>query len=179
MKDGKFDTEGITEILSKQSQIPSVSSSEVKKCSGTRALRDNLSDLKAQVAANQKGISLMKDLISEYSLPVVLAYMKHVQKNCEDSVRQVLKELSVRRNLKQPVDSLYASDFMDDGSRIQLKVTIDSRDGSAVFDFTGTSPQVCGNLNAPRAVTYSAVIYCLRCLVKKEIPLNHGLSFSF
>ena len=63
---------------------------------------------------------------------------------------------------------------MDDGTRIALKVTIDQRDGSAVFDFEGTGPEIHGNLNAPPAVTYSAVIYSLRCMVKDDIPLNQG-----
>lgn len=67
-----------------------------------------------------------------------------------------------------------SSDFMDDGTEVRLTVTIDRRDGSAVFDFEGTGPQVLGNTNAPRAVTYSAAIYALRCLVRRDIPLNGG-----
>jgi 5-oxoprolinase (ATP-hydrolysing) len=76
--------------------------------------------------------------------------------------------------LAAPVGSVEAEDFMDDGTRIALKVTIDQRDGSAVFDFQGTGPEIHGNLNAPPAVTYSAVIYSLRCMVKDDIPLNQG-----
>lgn len=69
---------------------------------------------------------------------------------------------------------MQSSDHMDDGTEVRLTVTIDRRDGSAVFDFEGTGPQVYGNTNAPRAVTYSAVIYALRCLVRRDIPLNGG-----
>jgi 5-oxoprolinase (ATP-hydrolysing) len=81
--------------------------------------------------------------------------------------------ISLEQNLA-PVGSLIAEDCMDDGSVIRLKLTIDREHGSAVFDFAGTSPQTLGNWNAPPAVTYSAVIYCLRCLVKQAIPLNQG-----
>jgi 5-oxoprolinase (ATP-hydrolysing) len=87
----------------------------------------------------------------------------------------MLCALSISQGLKE-VDSLSASDHMDDGTEIVVKVTIDRRNGlgGAVFDFTGTGPQVYGNINAPRAVTYSAIIYTLRCLVQKDIPLNQG-----
>merc|ERR1719445_1524080 len=69
---------------------------------------------------------------------------------------------------------LHAEDYMDDGSRISLKVCIDQVEGSAVFDFSGTGPEVWGNINAPKAVTHSALIYSLRCLVGQDIPLNQG-----
>ncbi len=69
---------------------------------------------------------------------------------------------------------LQAEDFMDDGSRLSLKVKIDNKTGSAVFDFAGTGPQVWGNTNAPRAVTFSAIIYCLRCMIGHDVPLNQG-----
>lgn len=65
-----------------------------------------------------------------------------------------------------------ASDFMDDGSEIKLKMTVDGALGQASFDFTGTDPEMYGNCNAPRAITSSAIIYCLRCLVNADIPLN-------
>ncbi|ELR11567.1 5oxoprolinase [Acanthamoeba castellanii str. Neff] len=140
---------------------------------GTRNLRDNMSDLKAQVAANNKGIHLVGELIEEYGLEVVQAYMFHVQNNAEQAVREMLRTLSEEHGL-DPVDHLYAEDFMDDGTPIRLKITIDRNDGTAVFDFAGTGHEIYGNLNAPRAVTMSAVIYCLRCLVRREIPLNQG-----
>jgi 5-oxoprolinase (ATP-hydrolysing) len=140
---------------------------------GTRNLNDNLSDLRAQVAANQKGIVLMTQLIKQYSLEVVQAYMFHIQHSAELAVRDMLCVLSQKQGL-DTLGSLEALDYMDDGTKIQLKITIDRKDGSAVFDFTGTGKEVYGNTNAPKAVTYSAIIYCLRCLVKQDIPLNQG-----
>ena len=85
----------------------------------------------------------------------------------------MLKTLSVREDLAE-VDILEANDFLDDGSEIVLKLTIDRREGSAIFDFSGTGPELWGNLNAPRAVTHSAILYSLRCLIDQEIPLNQG-----
>ena len=141
--------------------------------SGARLLSDNLSDLKAQIAANQRGIDLLLEMVDHYSLDVVQAYMRHIQANAEEAVRQMLTDLSEREGL-QEVDSLSAQDYLDDGSPIVLKITIDRRDGSAVFDFTGTGPELWGNLNAPRAVTNSAILYGLRCLIRQDIPLNQG-----
>ena len=106
-------------------------------------------------------------------LEIVQAYMHHIQNNAEEAVRNMLKELSLREGLAE-VDTVKARDFLDDGSEILLRLTINRRDGSAVFDFTGTGPELWGNLNAPRAVTYSAILYCLRCLIDQEIPLNQG-----
>ena len=112
-------------------------------------------------------------VIAQYSLEVVLAYMTHVQQNAERAVRDMLRRLSLRHQLAE-VGTLHASDHMDDGTEIRLRLTVDRRDGSAVFDFSGTGPQVFGNINAPRSVTMSAVIYSVRCLVNEEIPLNQG-----
>jgi len=83
----------------------------------------------------------------------------------------MLKHISFSHGLAE-VDTIIAHDQMDDGSEIRLALTIDRRDGSAIFDFTGTSEEILGNCNAPRSITSSAVIYCLRCLVDSEIPLN-------
>ena len=135
-------------------------------CTGSRNLVDNIADLQAQISANQKGIELVSELIDEYGLAHVQAYMKFIQKQAEKCVRDLLK--------KQESAILKATDFMDDGTKIELTVTIDKNTGSAVFDFSGTDNQIQGNLNAPKAVTYSAVIYCLRCLVNFDIPLNQG-----
>ena len=140
-------------------------------CSGTRTLQENISDLKAQIAANNKGIQLVSDLIEEYSLAVVQSYMTYIQENAEVAVRGMLKSYA-KNSSKTTV--LSAEDFMDDGSKIRLEITIDSELGTGRFDFTGTSPQVWGNINAPKAVTMSAIIYCLRCLVGQDIPLNQG-----
>jgi len=128
---------------------------------------------KAQVAANHKGIKLMEDLIAQYSLEVVQQYMKYIQANAEEAVREMLCDISRKHGLGE-LGTVSAEDFMDDGSRIRLSLTIDRRDGSALFDFTGTSPEVYSNTNAPPAVTYRAIIYCLRCQVKRDIPLNQG-----
>jgi 5-oxoprolinase (ATP-hydrolysing) len=171
VREGQFQEEGITELLMSPAKMPR--ESWQAPCSGTRNLSDNLSDLRAQVAANNKGIGLVNDLINKYGLDVVHAYMRYVQENAELAVREMLKDLSLRHNLKA-VDSLYASDSMDDGATIRLKLTIDREHGTAVFDFTGTDPEIYGNINAPRAVTTSAIIYCLRCLVKRVVPLNQG-----
>jgi 5-oxoprolinase (ATP-hydrolysing) len=160
---GHFDEERITELLLKEP-------AKHPGCSGTRCLADNINDLKAQVAANQKGINLISSLISDYGEDVVQFYMHNIQDNAELSVRNLLREVSTRFKGQD----LSATDYMDDGSPIKLKITIDADKGEAVFDFTGTGPEVYGNINAPQAVTYSAIIYCLRCLIKEDIPLNQG-----
>jgi 5-oxoprolinase (ATP-hydrolysing) len=161
VRDGKFQEEGITDILQSPGKLPGNS--------GTRNLRDNLSDLRAQVAANNSGIRLLKDLVHEHGLRVVEAYMDFIQNNAELSVRNMLKEFASKHGTK-----VSAVDHMDDGSPICLSIEINPETGSAVFDFTGTGPQVLGNHNAPPAVTYSAVIYSLRSLVAQTIPLNQG-----
>ena len=143
-------------------------------CSGTRCLQDNLSDLKAQIAANQKGIVLVSELIDYYGLEVVQSYMNYIQENAEVAVREMLMEIGKRVKAETGKSVLHAEDFMDDGSRLNLSVTIDTADGTATFDFTGSGTQVWGNTNAPRAVTFSALIYSLRCMVGHDIPLNQG-----
>jgi 5-oxoprolinase (ATP-hydrolysing) len=140
---------------------------------GTRNLTDNLSDLRAQVAANHRGVLLMQQLIDEFGLRTVLAYMHHVKQSAEEAVREMLVQVSLRHNLR-PIDTVEAVDYMDDGSPIRLRLTIDRGARTALFDFAGTGEQVAGNWNAPRAVTFSAVIYALRCQVKRDVPLNQG-----
>lgn len=141
---------------------------------GTRGLANNISDLKAQIAANQKGIQLVSELIDIYKLHVVQAYMKYIQENAEIAVRDMLKEIA-RQTLKRTGTTvLYAEDKMDDGSPIKLKIHIDETNGSALCDFTGSGYQVHGNCNAPKAITLSALIYCLRCMVGHDVPLNQG-----
>ncbi|KAL8903923.1 MAG: hypothetical protein Q9207_003603 [Kuettlingeria erythrocarpa] len=163
VSEGKFDEERITDLLlNEPAQYP--------ECSGTRCLADNLNDLKAQIAANQKGIGLISALIEDYGEDVVQFYMRNIQNNAELSVRNLLKDVSRRFEGQD----LSATDYMDDGSAIKLKITIDAEKGEAVFDFAGTGPEVYGNINAPEAVTYSAIIYCLRCLISEDIPLNQG-----
>lgn len=141
---------------------------------GTRNLADNISDLKAQIAANHKGIQLVRELIDVYSLEVVQAFMLHIQKNAAECVRDMLKEIAADARQRTGHTVLYAKEFMDDGSPIVLTVTINEGYGTAVFDFTGTGYEVYGNCNAPRAITLSAIIYCIRAMVGYEIPLNQG-----
>ncbi|PRT55928.1 5-oxoprolinase [Wickerhamiella sorbophila] len=159
---GKFDYDGIVKLLYEDpAQYPG--------CSGSRSLSDSISDLKAQIAANHKGIQLLKLLCDEYSLKVVQLYMNGIQTNAEHSIRQLLKSVAEKHGTK-----LHGVDALDDGTNIELTVTIDAETGTAKFDFTGTGPQVKGNLNAPRAITSSAILYCLRTMVKDNIPLNQG-----
>ena len=177
VENGVFNEEGITELLQSPGKIKRKPGETAIK--GTRLLSDNISDMKAQVAANQRGIDLLLEMVEHFTmekttgLQIVQAYMHHIQSNAEEAVRNMLKELSLREGLAE-VDTVEASDFLDDGSELFLRLTIDRRDGSAIFDFTGTGPELWGNLNAPRAVTHSAILYSLRCLIDQEIPLNQG-----
>ncbi|XP_071726369.1 5-oxoprolinase 1 [Rutidosis leptorrhynchoides] len=171
---GIFQEDGITKLL----KFPSCDESASIKIPGTRRLQDNLSDLHAQIAANQRGIVLIKELIEHYGLKTVQAYMVYVQKNAEEAVREMLKSMpeKVSVNSVSSGDSITIEekDYMDDGSSIHLKLTINYKKGEAFFDFSGTTPEVYGNWNSPEAVTKAAVIYCLRCLVDVDIPLNQG-----
>lgn len=167
---GLFQEEGIVKLL----QFPR-SDESAYNIPGTRRLPDNLSDLRAQVAANQRGISLIKELIEQYGLNTVQAYMKYVQINAEGAVREMLKSVAAKFSYNEGgYVTIEEEDYMDDGSVIHLKLVIDTDKGEASFDFSGTSPEVYGNWNAPEAVTAAAVIYCLRCLVDVDIPLNQG-----
>ncbi|KAL3520218.1 hypothetical protein ACH5RR_018367, partial [Cinchona calisaya] len=175
VENGIFQEEGITKLL----KFPR-SDNSTYNIPGTRRLQDNLSDLHAQVAANQRGISLIKELIEQYGLETVQAYMNYVQDNAEGAVREMLKSVASsfvsESNNSKEGDSvtIEEEDYMDDGSVIHLKLTIDCKKGEAFFDFSGTSPEVYGNWNAPEAVSAAAVIYSLRCLVNVDIPLNQG-----
>lgn len=169
---GTFQEEGIIKLL----KFPYSDDVSALKVPGTRRIEDNLSDLRAQVAANQRGIFLIKELIEQYGLETVQSYMTHVQVNAEEAVREMLKSVAARVSSEsgKKIVTIEEEDFMDDGSMIHLKLSIDSEKGEAFFDFSGTSPEVYGNWNAPEAVTAAAVIYCLRCLVNVDIPLNQG-----
>ncbi|CAM9353868.1 unnamed protein product, partial [Hapterophycus canaliculatus] len=165
---GAFDEKGVSELLLAPGERGD------KACSGTRNLQDNLSDLRAQVAANTRGVVLLQGLVAEYGLDVISAYMGHIQDNAEAAVRQMLVEFSLNMGLDE-VGTVSAEDFMDDGTPIRLAVTVDRTQRSAIFDFEGTGAEVLGNLNAPPAVTASAVIYALRCLLPgdaADVPLN-------
>ncbi|EOO01228.1 putative 5-oxoprolinase protein [Phaeoacremonium minimum UCRPA7] len=162
VSEGVFNEEEITRLLL-------VEPAKHPGCSGTRKLYDNISDLKAQIAANMKGISLIRALIAEFGLSTVHRYMYAIQTTAEIAVRELMKA-TLAKYKGRPLEAV---DYMDDGTPIKLKISI-NEDGSATFDFTGTGPQVLGNTNAPIAITHSAIIYCLRCLVNSAIPLNQG-----
>ena len=166
-----FQEEEITKILLAPERItPEPGRPKIR---GARLLKNTISDLKAQVAANQKGSQLILQIVADYGLDVVQAYMKHVQDAAEEAVRVRLRSLSASKN-SALLDSVTAVDYLDDGSPIALKLTIDRIHGSVVFDFDGTGSEIWGNLNAPKAVTKSAVLYSLRCLIQKDLPLNDG-----
>ena len=162
VEEGRFNEEAITKLLLEDP-------AQYDGCSGTRCLQDNISDLKAQIAANKRGITLIKGLINEFGLSTVHRYMYAIQRASDIAVRELLKQ-KYEEFGKKP---LKAVDYMDDGTPIALEITI-APDGSAVFDFEGTGPQVYGNTNAPVAITNSAIIYCLRALISSDIPLNQG-----
>jgi len=161
---GNFDQDGIVKLLHEDpAQYPG--------CSGSRSLGDSLSDMKAQIAANNKGIQLLHALAGEFSLPIVQKYMVAIQDNAEATVRQMLRGFAERVGAPYKVRSM---DHLDDGSPLALEVRIDPDTGSAEFDFSGTGLQLFGNLNAPRAITYSAILYALRTMISQDIPLNQG-----
>ncbi|MFS8496957.1 MAG: hydantoinase B/oxoprolinase family protein, partial [Micromonosporaceae bacterium] len=124
----------------------------------------NLADLRAQIAACAKGIEEVRRMIDHFGLDVVQAYMRHVQDNAEEAVRRVIDALS---------DGEYTYE-MDSGATIRVKVTVDRQARSATIDFTGTSPQLATNFNAPTSVATAAVLYVFRTLVADDIPLNDG-----
>jgi 5-oxoprolinase (ATP-hydrolysing) len=164
VEEGRFNEKEITKLLLEDP-------AQYDGCSGTRCLQDNISDLKAQIAANKRGITLIKGLISEFGLSTVHRYMYAIQRASDIAVRELLKQ-KYEEFGKKP---LKAVDYMDDGTPIALEITISPENGfSATFDFAGTGPQVYGNTNAPVAITNSAIIYCLRALISSDIPLNQG-----
>ena len=124
----------------------------------------NIADLRAQVAANEKGVPELKRMVAHFGLDVVRAYMGHVQDNAEECVRRVIGVLT---------DGEFAYE-MDNGAMIRVKITIGADRRSATIDFTGTSDQLPSNFNAPSAVVYAAVLYVFRTLVDDDIPLNAG-----
>ena len=124
----------------------------------------NVADIKAQVAANEKGVQELGRVVGQYGWPVVSAYMRHVMDNAEESVRRVIERLGSGRFVYK----------MDNGRDLCVAVTVDRASRSAVVDFTGTGAQHEGNFNSPPAVTRAAVLYVFRCLVGDDIPLNDG-----
>lgn len=130
----------------------------------SRAPDTNLADLRAQIAANEKGIAELRRMVDQFGHDVVQAYMRHVRDNAEESVRRIIAGLG---------DGSYRYET-DGGAVIQVALRVDREHRSAVIDFTGTSPQQPGNFNAPKSVVMAAVLYVFRTLVADDIPLNSG-----
>ena len=123
-----------------------------------------MADLRAMIAANEKGVQELRRMVGEFGLDTVHAYMQHVQDNAEEAVRRVIDVLK---------DGEFAYE-MDHGAIIKVKITLDKATRSGIIDFTGSSAQVANNFNAPSAVCYAAVLYVFRSLVDDDIPLNAG-----
>lgn len=129
-----------------------------------RNIDQNLADLRAQVAANEKGVQELRRMVAHFGLDVVQAYMQHVQNNAEESVRRA-------------IDALKDGEFsyeLDSGAHIKVAVRVNPESRSATVDFTGTSDQLNSNFNAPKAVCMAAVLYVFRTLVNDDIPMNQG-----
>jgi 5-oxoprolinase (ATP-hydrolysing) len=124
----------------------------------------NIADLAAQVAANEKGVQELHRMVKDFGLAVVHAYMDHVRANAAEQVRRVIDRLK---------DGSFTYE-MDDGAKVAVAVTVDRNKRSAKVDFTGTSPQLGNNFNAPSAVAKAAVLYVFRTLIDDEIPMNAG-----
>src|SRR5262249_38328075 len=129
-----------------------------------RNIEQNMADLRAMIAANEKGVQELRRMVEHFGLEVVHAYMQHVQDNAEEAVRRVIEVLK-------------GGEFqyeMDNGAVISVKISNDRGQRSATIDFTGTSAQLPNNYNAPSAVCMAAVLYVFRTLVDDDIPLNGG-----
>ncbi|MDH6085084.1 hydantoinase B/oxoprolinase family protein [Umezakia ovalisporum] len=151
VKQGKFQENQVKELLTNH-PYPA------------RNPQQNIADFKAQIAANERGVQELRKMVAQYGIDTVQTYMKFVQDNAEESVRRSI-------NLLKNGSFSYP---MDNGAKIQVTVTIDRDNRSATIDFTGTSPQINNNFNAPKAVTQAAVLYVFRTLVEDNIPLNAG-----
>jgi 5-oxoprolinase (ATP-hydrolysing) len=130
----------------------------------SRNPQQNMADLKAQIAANEKGVQELRKMVDTFGLDVVLAYMRHVQDNAEESVRRVITRLK-NGEFTLPLDN---------GAQIKVAIRVDTQAREAEIDFSGTSPQQTNNFNAPTAVCMAAVLYVFRTLVDDDIPLNAG-----
>ncbi|MFH1108057.1 MAG: hydantoinase B/oxoprolinase family protein [Planctomycetota bacterium] len=131
----------------------------------SRTPDENLADIAAQVAANQRGVHGLMEMVARYGVDVVHGYMHHIQDAAERKMRSAIRKL--------PEGVHRFEDRLDDGSAIRLAVAVEG--DCATLDFTGTGPVLKGNLNANRAIVTSAVLYCLRCLIDEDIPLNSGV----
>jgi 5-oxoprolinase (ATP-hydrolysing) len=147
-------------VLREQEMLALLASGEYP----SRNPAQNMGDLKAQIAANEKGVQELRRMVDQFGLDVVQAYMRHVQDNAEESVRRVITRLK---------DGQFTLP-LDNGAQIRVAIRVHAASRSADIDFTGTSPQQSNNFNAPRAVCMAAVLYVFRTLVSDEIPLNAG-----
>lgn len=129
-----------------------------------RNVDQNIADLRAQIAANEKGVQELQRMVNHFGLAVVQAYMNHVQDNAEESVRRVIHRLSSGR-FEYP---------MDNGAVIRVLITVNKETRSVTLDFTGTSPQQSSNFNAPLSISRAAALYVFRTLVDDDIPMNEG-----
>ena len=162
VEDGKFRESEFIELLT-DSDYPA------------RNLDERINDIKAQIAAVNKGISELNNLVKKYGDTVVTSYMKYIRQNSAEAMSDAL-EFYVKRYGKKEVRF---EDYLDDGSRISVRIAIFENpkvfpSHNAIVDFEGTDPQLDGNLNAPVAVTKAAVLYVFRLLINKDIPLNSG-----
>ena len=148
---GNFREDAVTEILSNHTYP-------------ARNIKQNIADFKAQIAANNRGVTELVKMVEQYGLETVQAYMQFVQDNAEQAVKNAIA-------LLQDGEFTYK---MDNNAKIKVKVAIDRQDHRATIDFTGTSAQQDTNFNAPAAVTQAAVLYVFRTLVDDAIPLNAG-----
>ena len=151
VEEGNFKETAVREILSNHTYP-------------ARNIDQNIADFKAQIAANNRGVNQLLEMVQEYGLSTVQTYMQFVQNNAELAVKKAIANLT---------DSEFTYP-MDNGATIQVKVTVDRHNSRATVDFTGTSPQLKSNFNAPSAVTQAAVLYVFRTLVDDAIPLNAG-----
>ncbi len=149
---GRFREEELTELLTNHPWP-------------VRNVHQNIADLKAQIAANEKGVNELRKMIAQFGLDVVEAYMGHVQDNAAESVRSVLDRLP------EHSECSYATDT---GQTIKVKITVDKQERRATVDFTGTSPVMKNNFNAPEPVARAAVLYVFRVMVEGAIPMNAG-----
>ncbi|MEM6501017.1 MAG: hydantoinase B/oxoprolinase family protein [Cyanobacteria bacterium P01_C01_bin.89] len=155
VRDGEFLTDDLTQILS-AGPYP------------VRNITQNIADLQAQIAANQRGVRELQALAKSYGDITVLRYMQHIQDNAESCVRRAIA------TLRLPAEGSTWTTPLDNGSQIQVKITPNPEAGTATIDFTGTSSQQPNNFNAPRAIAKAAVLYVFRTLVADNIPLNAG-----
>ncbi|WVR09658.1 hypothetical protein IAU60_006733 [Kwoniella sp. DSM 27419] len=162
---GEFNEAGVRELFADVAKRPG--------CSATRRIDHNITDLQAAISANVRGIRLVHQLFKEFGTKTVLFYMKEIQVVARETIREFLRDTYDRFGGKP----LRAKDYMDDGTEIVLEVRINREEGTATFDWNGTGPQVMGNCNMPVALTYAAIIYCLRSMISPEIPmpLNQGV----